>query len=276
MSNDIQTRDKQNQEVDSSEQYAINIIGNRTLQSADFVLKESKRMVKKALAGKSAPQQFKRERIWTSPITPQQAPTVETVPPDRGAHTSTEVSARQEENYKPVSSEPYGQHHTERQDHFIGTADDVLGKTVQTYVEPVPFSSEETPAPATSKSQKCSAPQKASHRQKDTSPRPTKRNLFPAKVEDSPHMQAKDNNLHLSEESSITTWENSAITNGLQNQGAALSTSGNSGAALQTFQAAGQSAGNAGASAAANAAAPGVGAVIQATEKAATKIKETV
>ena len=45
---------------------------------------------------------------------------------------------------------------------------------------------------------------------------------------------------------------------------------------MHTFQAVGQTAGSAGASAAANAAAPGVGAAIQATEKAVTKIKETV
>ena len=114
MSDDLQTRDKQNQEADSSEQYAINIIGNRTLQSADLVLKESKRTVEKALAGKPVPQQFKRGRLWTSPITPRQAPTAETVPPDRGAHTSTEVSMRQKENYKPVSSEPYGKHTVSR------------------------------------------------------------------------------------------------------------------------------------------------------------------
>ncbi|WP_322203396.1 peptidoglycan DD-metalloendopeptidase family protein [Acutalibacter intestini] len=282
MSDDLQTRDKQNRDVDSSEQYAINVIGNRSLQSANLLMKESKRTVEKALAGKSVPRQFERENRWTSPITPRQAPTAETVPPDRGVHTPTKASKQQEENFKPVSSEPHGQHHTERQDHFFSIADDVPGENVQTDVEPVPFSSEEksvaeeTSAPATSKSQRCSAPQKAGHHQKDTSPRQTKRNLFPAKVEDSPHMQAEDNNLHLSEESSITTWENSALTNSLQNQGAALRTAETSGAALQTFQAAGQSAGNAGASAAANAAAPGVGAVIQAPEKAAAKIKETV
>ena len=67
-----------------------------------------------------------------------------------------------------------------------------------------------------------------------------------------------------------------SVTNGLQNQGAAIHTAETSGAALQTFQAAGQSAGSAGASAAANAAAPGVGAAIQATEKAVEKIKDTI
>lgn len=209
MSNHIQTRDKQNQEVDSSEQYAINIIGNRTLQSADLVIKESKRAMEKAIDRKTVPVQPTSNRnAHTS--APRQTPPVADAPPDSGVHTPMEVSIRQEENFKQVSSEPRSYHHTERQDHFFSIADDIPGNTVQTHVEPVSFSSEEksvaeeTPAPATSKSQRCSAPQKAGHRQKDTSPRPTKRNLFPAKVEDSPHMQAKDNNLHLSEESSIT------------------------------------------------------------------------
>lgn len=47
MSNELQTRDKQNQEVNSSEQYAINVIDNKALQFADYVLKESKGALKK-------------------------------------------------------------------------------------------------------------------------------------------------------------------------------------------------------------------------------------
>lgn len=42
MSSDLQTMDKQNQKVDSSEQYAINVMGERALQSADYVMKKSK------------------------------------------------------------------------------------------------------------------------------------------------------------------------------------------------------------------------------------------
>lgn len=89
-------------------------------------------------------------------------------------------------------------------------------------------------------------------------------------------MQATDNSLRLREEPSLSTWEKSTITNSLQNQGAALHTAETSGAALQTFQAAGQSAGSAATSTAANAAAPGVGAAVQAAEKAITKVKEAV
>lgn len=281
MSNDIQTRDKQNQEVDSSEQYAINIIGNRTLQSADLVIKESKRAMEKAIDRKTVPVQPTSNRnAHTS--TPRQTPPVADAPPDRGVHTPMEVSIRQEEDYKPVSSEPYGQHHAERQDHFFCIADDVPGESVQTYVEPVPFSSEgksseeKAPITATSKGRKCFEPQKVAHRQNDASSQPPKRDYTQVRVEDSSHMKMTDNNLHLSKESSLTTWESSAITNSIQNQGAALHTAKTSGTALQTLQAAGQSAGNAGVSAAANAAAPGVGAAIQATEKAITKIKETI
>lgn len=88
-------------------------------------------------------------------------------------------------------------------------------------------------------------------------------------------MRETDTSLHLSEDHSLATWQNSPVANSLQNQGAALHAAETSGAAVQTFQAAGQSAGSAGAFAAANAAAPGIEALIQATEKAVTKIKET-
>lgn len=90
------------------------------------------------------------------------------------------------------------------------------------------------------------------------------------------HIEGTENSIHRNSEFALSTWQSDPLTSSLQNQGAALSTSYNSGAALQTFQAAGQSAGNAGTATAANAAAPGVGAAIQATEKAVTKIKETL
>lgn len=281
MSNDLQTRNKQNRDVDSSEQYAINVIGDRALQSANLVVKESKRTVEKTMSGKSALlRPDSKQDVCSS--TPRHTPSVADTPPDRGVHTPTKASKQQEENFKPVSNEAHGQYHTERQDLISGMADNIPEESAPIYVERAPLSSEgkaiteETPAPATSKSQKCSAPNKVAHRQNDASSQPPKRNYTQAKVEDSPHMQAKNNNLHLSEESSITTWENSAITNSLQNQGAALRTAETSGAALQTFQSAEQSAGSTGVSAAADAAAPGVGTVIQATEKTVTKIKETV
>ena len=89
-------------------------------------------------------------------------------------------------------------------------------------------------------------------------------------------MRADDNSLRLNEGHAINTWQNSPVTNSLQNQGAAIHTAEASGATVQTFQAVGQTAGSAGASTAANAAAPGVGATIQAAEKATAKIKETV
>ena len=117
---------------------------------------------------------------------------------------------------------------------------------------------------------------------KHTSQQNAPKNVPPAKAaphpvsEELPHMRDTDSRLRLSEEHSLNTWQKNSVTNGLQNQGAAIHTAETSGAALQTFQAAGQSAGSAGASAAANAAAPGVGAAIQATEKAVEKIKDTI
>ncbi|WP_304432759.1 peptidoglycan DD-metalloendopeptidase family protein [Acutalibacter muris] len=74
----------------------------------------------------------------------------------------------------------------------------------------------------------------------------------------------------------LNTWDNNPITNGLHSQGAALAVSKNSGAAVQSFQAAGQAVGSAGASTAANAAGPGVAAAVQVTEKVMTKAKESI
>ena len=117
---------------------------------------------------------------------------------------------------------------------------------------------------------------------KHTSQQNAPKNVPPAKAaphpvsEELPHMRDTDSRLRLSEEHSLNTWQKSYVTNGLQNQGAAIHTAEASGAALQTFQAAGQSAGSAGASTAANAAAPGVGTAIQATEKAVEKIRDTI
>lgn len=57
MSNDILTRDRQNREADSSEQYAINAIGSRALQSAGYVVKRSRRALEKAMdKGHTMPQ----------------------------------------------------------------------------------------------------------------------------------------------------------------------------------------------------------------------------
>lgn len=62
MNSDLQTRDKQDHAVDNSEQYAINGIGDRVLQSADFVAKESKRALEKAIIGKDQLQPPYRKR----------------------------------------------------------------------------------------------------------------------------------------------------------------------------------------------------------------------
>lgn len=281
MSIDLQTRDKQNQEVDSSEQYAINVIGEKALQSVDYVAKESNRALKRAMGGKAIPvRHISNGNSRTS--TPWQAPTVESAPSYHGVHTPAEVFKQQEDDFEPVQSEPYGQLRTERQGNFSSKTDNNPDEPMPICAEQAHFSSKEksvmekAPVPTYAKGEKHPSPQKTAHLQGDTSPRQTQRICSTSKSGNSPHMQATDNNLHLCEEPPLSTWENSTLTNSLQNQGAALHTAESSGTALQTFQAAGQSAGSAGASAAANAAAPGVGAAIQATEKAVTKLKETV
>lgn len=90
----------------------------------------------------------------------------------------------------------------------------------------------------------------------------------------------RESRLLLKTEATLNTWASNPSASNVQNQGGALAIAEDSGAALHSAQAAGeavgQTAGSAGVSAAANAAAPGVAAAIQATERAVTKIKETV
>ena len=66
MNGDLQTRDKQNQEVDSSEQYAVNVIGDKVLQSADYVAKESKRALEKAMGRRTIVPKSSNSRVSTS------------------------------------------------------------------------------------------------------------------------------------------------------------------------------------------------------------------
>ena len=296
MSSDLQTMDKQNQKVDSSEQYAINVMGERALQSADYVMKKSKEAVKRTFTGKSTAQQFKRGRQGAFSPVPQQAGQwsgPETPPPlhtpEHGDNPPKSAGAQiqVEPPRQPTADSPDREAAGLYED-YTKPAPAISGP--ETSVEQPKISPEEPPLPlhrpATNPSPSA-APASAqiqgrSPQPKHTSHQNAPKNVPPAKAaphpvsEEPPHMRATDSRLRLSEEHSLNTWQKNSVTNGLQNQGAAIHTAEASGAALQTFQAAGQSAGSSGASAAANAAAPGVGAAIQATEKSVTKIKETI
>ena len=296
MSSDLQTMDKQNQKVDSSEQYAINVMGERALQSADYVMKKSKEAVKRTFTGKSTAQQFKRGRQGAFSPVPQQAgqwSEPETPPPlhtpEHGDNPPKSAGAQiqVEPPRQPTADSPDREAAGLYED-YTKPAPAISGP--ETSVEQPKISPEEPPfplhRPATNPSPSA-APASAQIQGRNPQPKQTSRqnvpkNVPPAKAaphpesEELPHMRATDSRLRLSEEHSLNTWQKNSVTNGLQNQGAAIHTAEASGAAVQTFQAAGQSAGNAGASAAANAAAPGVGAAIQATEKAVEKIKDTI
>lgn len=284
LSSDLQIRDKQNQKVDSSEQYAINVMGERALQSADYVMKKSKEAVKRAFIEKSTARRFKRGRQGAFSSVPQEAEQrsgPETPPPlptpEHGDNPPKSADAQipveppcqpAAENRGEKTSEPCGD--------YTKPAPAISG----------PETSEEPPLPlhkpATNPSP-TAAPASAQIQGRNPQPKHTShqnapKNVPPAKAathpvsEEPPHMRATDSSLRLSEEHSLNTWQKNSVTNGLQNQGAAIHTAETSSAAVQTFQAAGQSAGSAGA----NAAAPGVGAAIQATEKAVEKIKDTI
>ena len=291
MSSDLQTMDKQNQKVDSSEQYAINV-----MQSADYVMKKSKRAVERTFTGKSTARQFKRGRQGAFSPVPQQAgqwSEPETPPPlhtpEHGDNPPKSAGAQiqVEPPRQPTADSPDREAAGLYED-YTKPAPAISGP--ETSVEQPKISPEEPPfplhRPATNPSPSA-APASAQIQGRNPQPKQTSRqnvpkNVPPAKAaphpesEELPHMRATDSRLRLSEEHSLNTWQKNSVTNGLQNQGAAIHTAEASGAAVQTFQAAGQSAGSAGASAAANAAAPGVGAAIQATEKAVEKIKDTI
>ena len=292
MSSDLQTMDKQNQKVDSSEQYAINVMGERALQSADYVMKKSKEAVKRTFTGKSTAQQFKRGRQGAFSPVPQQAgqwSEPETPPPlhtpEHGDNPPKSAGAQiqVEPPRQPTADSPDREAAGLYED-YTKPAPAISGP--ETSVEQPKISPEEPPfplhRPATNPSPSA-APASAQIQGRNPQPKQTSRqnvpkNVPPAKAaphpesEELPHMRATDSRLRLSEEHSLNTWQKNSVTNGLQNQGAAIHTAETSSAAVQTFQAAGQSAGSAGA----NAAAPGVGAAIQATEKAVEKIKDTI
>ena len=288
MSSDLQTMDKQNQKVDSSEQYAINVMGERALQSADYVIKKSKGAVKRTFTGKSTARRFKRRRQGAFSPAPQQAGQwsgPETPPPihipEHGANSPKSPDAQipveppcqpAAENRSEKTSAPYGD--------YTKPAPAISG----------PETSEEPPLPLhrpITNPSPSAAPASAQMQGRNPQPKHTSQQNGPKNLqlaqaaphsepEEPPHMRTIDNSLSLREEHSLNAWQNNPVTNSLRNQGAAIHTAETSGAALQTFQAAGQSAGSAGASAAANAAAPGVGAAIQATEKTVEKIKDTI
>ena len=285
MSSDLQIRDKQNQKVDSSEQYAINVMGERALQSADYVIKKSKEAVKRTFTGKSTAQQFKRGRQGAFSPAPQQAGQwsgPETPPP---IHIP-EHGGNSPDAQIPVEPpcQPAAENRSEKTSVPCGD-----------YTKPAPAisgpeTSEEPPLPlhnpATNPSP-TAAPASAQMQGRNPQPKHTSQQNGPKNLqlaqaaphsepEEPPHMRTIDNSLSLREEHSLNAWQNNPVTNSLRNQGAAIHTAETSGAAVQTFQAAGQSAGNAGASAAANAAAPGAGAAIQAAEKAVEKIRDTI
>ena len=257
LSSELQTMDKQNQEVDNSEQYAINAIGDKALQSANYVVKESKRALEKAIGKRILPPQSSDSRVSTSKRTYQPVSTQPNVERQK-AHALEYASPPQNEENVHTWVNPAAQYEEEKPGSAVH-ADTVYDNT-----------------PAPSHEQGGNAVKRAASHKSEAKPSNARKNYTPSNPKDSPHMQADDTSLRLKEGHAINTWQNSPVTNSLQNQGAALHTAETSGATVQTFQAVGHTAGSAGASAAANTAAPGVGAAIQATEKAVTKIKETV
>lgn len=278
MSSDLQTRDKQNQEVDSSEQYAINMIGDRALQSADYVVKESRRALEKAIGKRTTPAvfRFNTSRQAYRPVAGQ--PNAER----HKVHSAEYVPPPQNTEHTTALVRPDVQHKEDKQEPGVHAETVHDSAPAPIHVEPAPSGPEKKPddnspsGPAPSQEQGNHVVKRTASRPNNAKPVPAAKNVAYAEPESPPHMRATDNDLCLSEEHPLSTWQNSQVTNSIQNQGAALSTYNSSGTTVQTFQAASQSAGNAGVSAAASAAVSRIGAAIQVTEKAVAKIKETV
>ena len=112
MSNDLQTRDKQGQEVDSSEQYAINAIGDKVLQSADYVSKESKRALEK-VTGKNP---IHRHITTSTPGRAYQPVTAQPNAERQKAHTPEYVPPPQNEEYVPAWVKEATQHEEEKRE----------------------------------------------------------------------------------------------------------------------------------------------------------------
>ena len=319
MNNDngtLTVRDQQNRNVDSSEQYAINTLGDGAIKSADRLLKAGERIAKsradpahnKPPAGKrgkprptestsapGGPLHTQREDIRRAPgmvvdSTPQNE--IQAVSqPDLSTgfeNTNEHPSVWREQPERQNESIAHPAEHRPIQEEKLPVQTDPLSTP---YI-PAETESRYTPhgkSPALAEDlpkrdfrlrqprSQASAPRKQllPESRQIREPYPDTETRLQGTSSDL-HTKSADSSLHLNKEIQLDTWTNNPLTSGLQNQGAALAVAEDSGAALQTFHAAGQAAGSAGASAAANAAAPGVAAVIQVTEKAATKIKETV
>lgn len=236
----LATLDEPSAETQSPEQYAIDTIGGRALQTANTIAQKSGQAIKAALAEPAAPR----------------AVPVGDWPTYRKASGAPP--------YTPVTGDSF--------------SEPVPAQNPPMQADGPPARGIDMPCPLPDRPQAPSAKQgKRTTRSKERRYIPTEERGKPPARTAPPTAKEGSNEpsrLQLYERPALATYQNTPLASGLQNQGPGLALSGESSAGLQTFQAAGQAAG--GGTSAASASAGPVAIACQAAEKAVTKIKETV
>lgn len=257
----LTVRDQQNRNVDSSEQYAINTLGDGALKSVDKLVKTGKQAAESTNPLKSS---------RAKPIGNLNSATTVQHPMPKESHVPTARTQLGENPKKPLVTEEWSSEANE-QGHISQVEHECLSKENGNVIH-LPSGNEMPADNGTLHSGQ--APKTISYMNESTQASAPGERSVPRKNSSSP----QENHLHVKTEPQLNTWAANPLTSTVQNQGVALAVAKDSGTTLHSasVQAVSHTAGSAGASAAANATAPGVAAVIQAAEKAVTKIKDTI
>lgn len=237
----LATLDKFSAETQSPEQYAIDTIGGRALKTTNTLIKKGRQAMKATLAEPAAPKAMP-VGDW---------PTYRKAP---GASPYTTVTDDAFSEPTPAQNPPI-------------QADKSPGQGIEDMPRPLPDRPQTLSAKQGSRTAR-------SMKNRHT---PTGEKGKPPAYTAPPAIKAGNyeaNALQLYENPALATYQGEQLAFSLPSQGPGLALSGESSAGLQTFQAAGQAAG--GGTSAASASAGPVAIACQATEKAVTKIKETV
>lgn len=205
----LATLDEPSAETQSPEQYAIDTIGGRALQTANTIAQKSGQAIKAALAEPAAPR----------------AVPVGDWPTYRKASGAPP--------YTPVTGDSF--------------SEPVPAQNPPMQADGPPARGIDMPCPLPDRPQAPSAKQgKRTTRSKERRYIPTEERGKPPARTAPPTAKEGSNEpsrLQLYERPALATYQNTPLASGLQNQGPGLALSGESSAGLQTFQAAGQAAG---------------------------------
>lgn len=231
----LATLDEPRAENQSPEQYAINTIGGRALQTTNTLIKKSEQAIKNALAEPNMPRTIQaanwpaREKAHNSSYHPTE--------PNRGSEPAHAENP-------PAQAEGF-------------TTQDIEASSLPNSPQPSPPRQNRRTTP---------------NLQNQYTPTGEREKPSTHAVPSRSRSGAQDgtDSLQIYERPSLATYQGEPLASGLQSQGPGLALAEESGAGLQTFQAA-----EGGASAASASAGPAAIAY-QAAKKAVTKVKETV